>query len=91
MKFKTSTRISIIFSIFNFFIIVVLLVVLNIFLFFSWYNKEIEELRESNIITDILNQTYKEVISDELEKDKLNIFLESMLDLNLFEENKKEL
>ncbi len=85
-KFKTSTRISIIFSIFTFFIIFSLLIILNIYLFSSWYNKEIEEVKESNEVTDILNIGFKEVISDEVDNDKENKDLLWLLDIELFEE-----
>ena len=85
-KFKTSTRISIIFSIFTFFIIFSLLIILNIYLFSSWYNKEIEEVKESNEVTNILNIGFKEVISDEVDNDKENKDLLWLLDIELFEE-----
>ncbi len=86
MKTKTSTRVSIIFSIFTFFIIFILLIILNIFLFLSWYNKKIDEIKESNVVTNILNNSYKEIIWEEIDENNENDFLKSMLDFDLFEE-----
>ncbi len=89
-KFKTSTRISIIFSFFTFIIIFLLLIVLNIYLFISWYGKEIKELKESNIVTNVINSGYKEIISDEIKDDESD-FLEWLLELDLFEEAEDDL
>ncbi len=89
-KFKTSTRISIIFSLFTFFIIWFLLIFLNLYLFFSWYNREILEIKENHIITNAINIWYKEIISDEIKNDD-NIFLKWLLELDLFEEKEDDL
>jgi Tfp pilus assembly protein PilO len=44
MKIKTSTRISIIFSIFTFFVVLIVIIFLNIVSFFGWYIEEREEV-----------------------------------------------
>jgi len=91
MKFKTSTRVSLLFSIFTFFIILILLVVLNIFIFISWEDKEIKELKETNQITDILSSSFKEIISEDIKKNNWNDTLKSLLDFDLFEEQEHHL
>ncbi len=80
MKIKTSTRISLIFSVFTFFIILTLLWVLHVYLFFSWYNKEIEELRDASQLSDIISDTYKEILSEE-SQEKENLIIESLFDV----------
>lgn len=73
MKYKTSTRISIIFSIFTFFIISFILLSLYVFSFFWWYNKEKSELLEkidleySEILEDKKDHEQKEELVEELD------------------------
>ena len=90
-KFKTWTRISIIFSIFNFIIIFALLIVLNISLFFSWYNHEIIELKKSFKIVSLLEKDIKDVLLDEIKKDKNNDIVNSILNIQLFKESDEDI
>jgi len=90
-KFKTWTRISIIFSIFNFIIIFALLIILNISLFFSWYNHEIIELKKSFKIVSLLEKDIKDVLLDEIKKDKNNDIVNSILNIQLFKESDEDI
>lgn len=76
MKYKTSTKVSIIFSIFTFFIIFFILIFLYIFTFFSWYNKEKVELLGK------INYEYSDIIEYKSEK---NLWKENIVnELNKF-------
>jgi hypothetical protein len=70
MKYKTKTRISIIFSIATFFIILIILIFLNVFSFFGWYNKESQEIMRN------VDNEYKEILgySNNKEKQKEKLF-----------------
>ncbi len=88
MKIKTSTRISIIFSVFTFFLIFFLLIALHISLFFSWYNKEVLEFKDLNNLGDIINESYSEIIKDEIswvENNEDKEFLEELADWDIFD------
>ncbi|MDD3145000.1 MAG: hypothetical protein PHV23_02705 [Candidatus Gracilibacteria bacterium] len=76
MKYKTSTRVSIIFSIFTFFIIFFILICLYIFTFFSWYYKEKEELLEkiNYEYSDIIKYNTEQNIGNENIVNELNKF-----------------
>ncbi len=58
MKLKTSTRISLIFSVITFFIVWILLISLNIITFFWWYDEE------KNEVTSKIDSEYNEVLKD---------------------------
>lgn len=64
MKFKTSTRISITFSIFIFFITFFILILLNIFYFFGWYNGEKREIwwKIDTEYGEVLNESINSII-----------------------------
>lgn len=85
MTIKTSTRVSLIFSIFTFIIILLLLIILNVFFFLSWYDWEKKEIEDISSITSILNDWYKEVIKEELMQNKDDNLIKELLSFDIFD------
>jgi len=69
MRFKTSTRISLLFSIFTFFIIGIILILLNIFSFLGWYTDEKDEVFLK--LDSLYERTIKEYDDFSEQKEKL--------------------